>query len=135
MQVDIAAAGGIPLLIKRLQLPSKEAQAHAAGAIWSLAQDIDNQACSQAFTLVTRSQFRALQTSYPFALLSMSRLGISWARGRDLTDIHGIEHLNLHQLQLLCALSSFPLEVQQSPAEIDALECRHELHTGEVSKR
>ena len=39
----IAASGGILPLVKRLTLPSAVAQANAAGALWSLAQDSDNQ--------------------------------------------------------------------------------------------
>ena len=43
VQVAIAAAGGILPLVKRLALSAPVAQANAAGALWSLAQDVDNQ--------------------------------------------------------------------------------------------
>jgi len=43
LQVAIAAAGGILPLVKRLALSAPVAQANAAGALWSLAQDVDNQ--------------------------------------------------------------------------------------------
>ena len=39
----MAAVGGIIPLIQRLDLPSLESQANAAGALWSLAQDPENQ--------------------------------------------------------------------------------------------
>lgn len=43
MQVSIAGAGGIPALLKRLQSPNTDSQAIAAGALWSLSQNPDNQ--------------------------------------------------------------------------------------------
>ena len=44
LQVEIASKGGIVPLIKRLTVPSSLSQANAAGALWSLAQNVDNQA-------------------------------------------------------------------------------------------
>ena len=42
-QVSIAAGGGIPALLKRLQASQTDSQAVAASALWSLAQNKENQ--------------------------------------------------------------------------------------------
>ena len=56
LQVEIAAAGGILPLVKRLAMPCAIAQANAAGALWSLAQDLDNQVspCADNYSFLRR---------------------------------------------------------------------------------